>query len=165
MNSGDGDTDDAFSIVGHPQMRILIVEDSDRLSSLLCETLSDAGYASDRAATLAEARAFLGLDGGAPAAGYDAAIVDLGLPDGDGTTLIKALRAARRTLPVLVLTARHGLDDRVTALDSGSDDYLAKPFANAELLARLRALVRRPGLAVAPVLTVVTSPSIRPTEP
>jgi len=79
---------------------------------------------------------------------YDAAILDLGLPDGDGLNLLAELRAARNPLPVLVLTARDAIEDRVSGLDTGADDYLVKPFAMPELVARTKALLRRPGGAL-----------------
>ena len=84
---------------------------------------------------------------------YDAIVLDLGLPDGDGIDLLKSWRDRGETVPVLILTARDTLTDRVSGLDSGGDDYLAKPFAMEELLARLRALLRRPGAALGVVLT------------
>ena len=84
---------------------------------------------------------------------YDAIVLDLGLPDGDGIDLLKSWRDRGETVPVLILTARDTLTDRVSGLDSGDDDYLAKPFAMEELLARLRALLRRPGAALWVVLT------------
>ena len=85
-------------------------------------------------------------------AGYDLVLVDLGLPDGDGLDLVRAIRRKGDTVPILILTARDALGDRVTGLDAGADDYLVKPFANAELAARCRALLRRPGHRLAPIL-------------
>jgi DNA-binding response OmpR family regulator len=79
---------------------------------------------------------------------YDAAILDLGLPDGDGMDLLAELRSARNGVPILVLTARDAIEDRVSGLDAGADDYLIKPFATAELIARTKALLRRPGGAL-----------------
>ncbi len=80
-------------------------------------------------------------------------MLDLGLPDGDGLTLIKSLRARAVPVPILVMTARDGLDDRIAGLDLGADDYLVKPFATAELAARCRALLRRPGGVLGSILT------------
>jgi DNA-binding response OmpR family regulator len=107
-------------------MRLLLVEDNEELAQLLTQGLRAAGYETDRLTTAAEAGAAL------TTTRYAALVLDLGLPDEDG-------------LPVLVLTARGGLQDRVTGLRSGADDYLVKPFALEELVARLEALLRRPG--------------------
>ena len=85
---------------------------------------------------------------------YDLAIVDLGLPDSDGMDLLKALRRERQSIPILIVTARDGLKDRVAGLDAGADDYMVKPFSMEELIARVRALLRRPAIALADVLTV-----------
>jgi DNA-binding response OmpR family regulator len=79
---------------------------------------------------------------------YDAAILDLGLPDGDGLQLLAELRSARNGVPILVLTARDAIEDKVSGLDAGADDYLVKPFATVELIARTKALLRRPGGAL-----------------
>jgi DNA-binding response OmpR family regulator len=95
---------------------------------------------------VAEARAAL------PLIPYDAVILDLGLPDGDGLALLVGLRRNRSRVPVLVLTARDAVEARVTGLDAGADDYLVKPFATAELVARTKALLRRPGQALGTVL-------------
>lgn len=120
-------------------MRILLVEDNDRLAELVGGGLRSGGFAVDVFSTVADADAALAsID-------YDAAIMDLGLPDGDGLDLLKLARQRGQCLPVLVLTARDGVDDRVRGLNSGADDYLVKPFAMEELLARVRALLRRPG--------------------
>jgi DNA-binding response OmpR family regulator len=129
-------------------MRILLVEDNPRLGELVMAGLDGADFAADHFTTIADAEAALATTA------YDALVLDLGLPDGDGLTLIQTIRRAARTLPILVLTARDGLDDRVTGLDAGADDYLAKPFAIRELTARLRALLRRPGRMIGITLTV-----------
>lgn len=129
-------------------MRLLLIEDNDRLSEFLEKGLSDAGFAVDRAGTYAEAAASI------DASGFDAVILDLGLPDGDGLTLLKERRAAGNRTPVLILTARDGLSDRVSGLNAGADDYLAKPFAMEELVARVKALLRRPGAALGVQLTL-----------
>ncbi len=126
-------------------MRLLIVEDTARLAALLAEGLAKQGFASDRAATLAEA------DDALAVATYDAIILDLGLPDGDGLAWLKA-RTGESFPPVLALTARATMEERVLGLNAGADDYLAKPFATEEVAARLRALLRRPGPRAAPIL-------------
>jgi DNA-binding response OmpR family regulator len=118
-------------------MRILAIEDNRRLSAALKQSLTDAGYAVDVAGDGAEGEAF------AEAAPYDAIILDVLLPVKDGLAVCRALRARGVTTPVLMLTARDTIEDRVRGLDSGADDYLVKPFALNELLARLRALLRR----------------------
>ncbi|KAA9000558.1 two-component system response regulator PmrA [Affinibrenneria salicis] len=118
-------------------MKILIVEDDELLQSGLEKALQREGYSTDCAACAsnADAMAQVGI--------YSLIILDLGLPDMDGGALLKKWRAAGRETPVLVLTARDALDDRVAGLDAGADDYLIKPFALPELKARVRALIRR----------------------
>jgi DNA-binding response OmpR family regulator len=120
-------------------MRLLIVEDNEELAELLAKGLKTAGYEADRLSTIEEARAVLSTTF------YAALILDLGLPDGDGLELLRELRQRDNPIPVLVLTARGGLNDRVHGLRSGADDYLVKPFALEELVARLEAQLRRPG--------------------
>ncbi|HRF07036.1 MAG TPA: response regulator transcription factor [Xanthobacteraceae bacterium] len=120
-------------------MRLLIVEDNAELSTLLSDRLASAGYEADTAASLEEAR------GSLTAARYAAVILDLSLPDGDGSSIIRELRLRKDPVPVLVLTARGGVSDRVSGLRAGADDYLVKPFAFDELVARIEALLRRPG--------------------
>lgn len=117
-------------------MRLLVIEDQADLRGLLFAMLEDEGYAVDVAAD--------GLDGLAKAQiwAYDAIVLDLMLPKLDGWKLLDQLRETHRT-PVLILSARDSLDDRVHGLDLGADDYLAKPFERQELMARLRALIRR----------------------
>jgi DNA-binding response OmpR family regulator len=127
-------------------MRLLIVEDNQRLQELLATSLKRAGYGVDVAGTVAD---FLGSIAAAP---YDLVIVDLGLPDGDGLSGIRALREQGQSMPVLVITARGSIEDRVSGLDGGADDYLIKPFNHTEFLARVRALLRRPSELHAPVL-------------
>ena len=124
------------------RVRLLIVEDEPALAALLRGALEQGGFAIDTAATASDAEDHL------RAAQYDAAILDLGLPDGDGLTLLRRLRAAGNTLPVLILTARDAPEDRVRGLDTGADDYVVKPFHLAEILSRIRALLRRPNAAL-----------------
>jgi len=118
-------------------MRILIVEDEPNLGRQLKSTLEQTGYAVDLAADGEEGH-FLGAT-----ENYDAVILDLGLPEIDGLTVLDRWRKEGRTTPVLVLTARDSWSDKVAGLDAGADDYLAKPFQTQELIARLRALIRR----------------------
>lgn len=128
-------------------MRILLVEDNDRLADLVGQGLRAGGFAVDAFNCLGDADAAMAT------VPYDAAILDLGLPDGDGLDLLRTARQRGSSLPVLVLTARDGVDDRVRGLNVGADDYVVKPFAMAELLARVRALLRRPGNALGVRLT------------
>ncbi|ABA06163.1 two component transcriptional regulator, winged helix family [Nitrobacter winogradskyi Nb-255] len=120
-------------------MRVLIVEDSEELADLLAKGLRAAGYQIDLLTNLADAASALGTTR------YAALILDLGLPDGDGLSILRELRHRKDPLPILVLTARGGVEDRVSGLRSGADDYLVKPFSFDELVARLEALLRRPG--------------------
>jgi len=110
--------------------------------------LRDAAHAVDEAESLAQARPRIGIES------YDALVLDVNLPDGTGFELTREVRAAGNPVPILMLTARDAVEDRIEGLDSGADDYLVKPFALAELLARLRALGRRPVRALPTVLTV-----------
>jgi two-component system OmpR family response regulator len=118
-------------------MRALIVEDDDTIAEFIGRGLREAGFAVERAAD-GEAGLQLARDGV-----HDVAIVDVMLPKRDGLSLIQELRARGVTTPVLILSARHTVDDRVTGLEAGGDDYLVKPFAFTELLARVQALIRR----------------------
>ncbi len=127
-------------------MRILIVEDEDRLLELVSRSLERAGFTVDAVGTADEARAALAT------AAYDAMVLDLGLPDEDGMSMLKSLRAKKNMTPTLILTARDGVDDRVEGLNAGADDYLLKPFAIPELIARIKALLRRPSGALGIVL-------------
>jgi DNA-binding response OmpR family regulator len=120
-------------------MRLLIVEDNEELAELVAKGLKTAGFEADVLSTVEEARAVLATTF------YAAMILDLGLPDGDGLELLREIRQRDNPVPVLVLTARGGLTDRVQGLRSGADDYLVKPFALEELIARLGARLRRPG--------------------
>ena len=118
-------------------MRILIVEDEPTLARQLRQTLESSGYAVDSAHDGEEGQ-FLG-----ETESYDAVILDLGLPEVDGLTVLDRWRKAGHVMPGLVLTARDSWSDKVAGLDAGADDYLAKPFQSEELIARLRALIRR----------------------
>jgi two-component system, OmpR family, response regulator len=118
-------------------MRLLIVEDEPTLGAQLKNTLEGAGYAVDLA-TDGEDGHYLGQT-----ESYDAIVLDLGLPEIDGLTVLDRWRKEGKTFPVLVLTARDSWSDKVAGLDAGADDYLAKPFQTEELIARLRALIRR----------------------
>ena len=118
-------------------MKLLIVEDDALLQSGLAQALSAQGYAVDCASTAAESNAFL------RSGQYSLIVLDLGLPDRDGATLLRQWRRDGINVPVLILTARDALEDRVDGLDAGADDYLVKPFALVELQARVRALIRR----------------------
>jgi len=123
-------------------MRLLLVEDNARLASLIREGLDRQGFALDWCETVAGAEHALAINA------YDLMLLDLGLPDGEGLDLVRGLRRRQDTMPILVLTARGGLDDRVLGLDAGADDYLVKPFQIPELAARCRALLRRPGASL-----------------
>jgi two-component system OmpR family response regulator len=118
-------------------MRVLIVEDEPNLRNQLQATLEGAGYAVDTAGDGEEGH-YLGST-----EAYDAIVLDLGLPEVDGLTVLDRWRKEGKTTPVLVLTARDSWSDKVAGLDAGADDYVAKPFQSEELIARLRALIRR----------------------
>jgi DNA-binding response OmpR family regulator len=131
-------------------MRVLVVEDEGRMAALLRRGLEEDGYAVDVAATgpegLWQAREFA----------YDAIVLDVMLPGADGFAVCRELRASGRWSPILMLTARDGVDDRIRGLDAGADDYLTKPFSFGELAARVRALIRRGGVDRPTVLRVGT---------
>jgi DNA-binding response OmpR family regulator len=129
-------------------MRVLVVEDDPRIAGDVTETLTGAGYVVDRESDGEEAW-FKG-----DTEDYAAVILDLGLPRMDGLAILKKWRAAGRGFPILVLTARGTWSERVEGIDAGADDYLPKPFEMDELLARLRAVIRRSGGHSAPVLTI-----------
>lgn len=129
-------------------MRILVVEDDVRIAKDLAAALEAAGYIVDLASDGEDAW-FRG-----DTEDYAAAILDLGLPTMDGMSVLKRWRSNGRVLPVLVLTARGSWSERVEGIDAGADDYLAKPFAMEELLARLRAVLRRHGGHSAPTMTI-----------
>jgi DNA-binding response OmpR family regulator len=118
-------------------MRILVIEDDAKIASFIVKGLEQAGFAVDHAAD--------GEDGLllATSAPYDAAVIDLMLPGRDGLSVIAAMRREKIVTPVIILSAKRSVEDRVKGLETGSDDYLVKPFTFAELLARLQALIRR----------------------
>src|SRR3954453_5076781 len=129
-------------------MRILVVEDETRMAALLKRGLEEEGHTVDVATTGTEGLYY------ATEYDYDAVVLDGMLPELDGFEVCRQMRASRRWAPVLMLTARDAVSDRVRGLDAGADDYLVKPFAFAELAARLRALLRRGAAERPAVLTV-----------
>jgi two-component system, OmpR family, response regulator len=128
-------------------MRVLVVEDESLLSTQLARALSEAGYAVDCAAD-GEKADFL-----ARTEGYDAMVLDLGLPKIDGLTILRGWRNSGLTVPVLVLTARGSWHEKVRGIDEGADDYVSKPFRMEEVLARLRALIRRSSGQMQPAIS------------
>ncbi|MEG0335274.1 MAG: two-component system response regulator PmrA [Hafnia sp.] len=118
-------------------MKILIVEDDELIQQGLAKALANESYACDCAATAAQAKSLVQVGQ------YSLIILDLGLPDQDGASLLRQWRRSGVDIPVLILTARDAIEDRVGGLDAGADDYLVKPFALVELQARVRALIRR----------------------
>jgi DNA-binding response OmpR family regulator len=122
-------------------MRILVVEDNDLVADAIVRGMAMAGFAVDRAATAEAAAAALAAEH------FDLAILDIGLPGADGLSLLRRIRGSGATLPVMILTARDTLAMKVEALDLGADDFLMKPFEQAELAARCRALIRRSNLS------------------
>jgi DNA-binding response OmpR family regulator len=128
-------------------MRLLLVEDTPRLRELLIEAVHAVGWTIDAVGTVDEANAIIATTP------YDLLLIDLGLPDGDGLDLVRATRRAGVKTPILVLTARVAIDDRIAGLDAGADDYLTKPFNHGEFLARCRALLRRAPDTLTPTLT------------
>jgi heavy metal response regulator len=129
-------------------MRLLVVEDEQKLASFIEQGLTEEGYAVDVASDGA-----LGLNMALDHV-HDLVILDISLPHKDGLTVLKEMREARLSTPVLLLTVRANIEDKVLGLDSGADDYLTKPFAFQELVARVRALLRRRAEAAPPVLQV-----------
>lgn len=120
-------------------MRILIVEDEAELAVSISRLLRNVGYVADIAQSLSVARRFVEVTE------YDLLILDRRLPDGEGLSLISECRHRNPNLAILILTAKDDIEDRIEGLDLGGDDYMGKPFATGELVARIRALVRRPG--------------------
>lgn len=119
-------------------MKLLVVEDNARLSGVMSKLLRDAGMTADIVGTLVDARAALAMGG------YDLVLLDLALPDGNGLSLMQEMRARKDQTPILVATASGDVSERVRLLNAGADDYLVKPFNFDELLARIRAVLRRP---------------------
>ena len=118
-------------------MRVLVVEDDAKIASFITKGLEQAGFAVDHAAD-GEDGLFMATN-----ESYDAAVVDIMLPGRDGLSIIAAIRQAKLATPVIILSAKHSVEDRIRGLQTGSDDYLVKPFTFAELLARVQALIRR----------------------
>jgi heavy metal response regulator len=118
-------------------MRVLVIEDDAKIASFITKGLEQAGFAVDHAAD--------GEDGlfMATSEAYDAAVIDIMLPGRDGLSVIAAMRQAKLATPVIILSAKHSVEDRIQGLQTGGDDYLVKPFTFAELLARVQALIRR----------------------
>ena len=129
-------------------MRVLVVEDDRALGAVLVRGLAEEGYAVDLVATA------LDTEHAVDTVPYDVVVLDLGLPDGDGTDVCRRMRSAGNMTPVLMLTARDEIGDTVRGLDAGADDYLPKPFHFPELTARVRALLRRPPMAIGTVIEV-----------
>lgn len=128
-------------------MRVLLVEDDPMIGAAIRDALKDASYAADWVKNGQTALTTLGGQH------YDLVLLDLGLPGKDGLDVLTRIRAWDNPIPLLIITARDGLDDRLRGLDGGADDYVLKPFAMAELLARMRAVLRRKGGNAAPVLS------------
>jgi DNA-binding response OmpR family regulator len=119
-------------------VKVLVIEDTQKLGAAIHEAMSRSQFVCDLAPTIEEADALLSTTS------YDLILLDLSLPDGDGLDFLRKLRAARIHTPVIVLTARGGLNDRISGLDDGADDYLVKPFELSEMVSRCRAVLRRP---------------------
>ncbi|WP_036287401.1 response regulator transcription factor [Methylosinus sp. PW1] len=129
-------------------MRILLIEDERDMARLIASLVSHAGFIIDRASTLADALAALRVHA------YDLLLLDRRLPDGDGISLLSRARAMRPGIRVMMITALDALGDKISGLEAGADDYLTKPFQGEELIARIRACMRRPGGSVLPPIVV-----------
>ncbi|WGI25316.1 response regulator transcription factor [Halomonas alkaliantarctica] len=129
-------------------MKLLLLEDDDLLAESLAESLKDNGYLVDLAASLKAAKSLMATEH------YELAILDVGLPDGSGLDLLAQWRKQKRSTPILILTARDTWEDKVIGLETGADDYLTKPFHEAELMARLKALLRRQSGQLSQVITL-----------
>ena len=134
--------------VGRPDMRLLFAEDEKSLSRAVCAILKKNNYSVDAVFNGADALDYLATEN------YDGVILDVMMPKVDGFTVLKRMREAGNKTPVLMLTARSEIDDKVEGLDAGANDYLTKPFSSRELLARLRALTRGPAVAADNTLRV-----------
>jgi two-component system OmpR family response regulator len=132
-----------------PDMRILVAEDDPKIASFIVKGLKQSGYAVDHALNGTDALTQARMTS------YDAAVIDIMLPGMDGLTLVQSLRASGARLPILFLSARASVEDRVRGLQAGGDDYLTKPFAFSELLARVQALIRRSTQAAEPTRLAV----------
>lgn len=119
-------------------MKVLVVEDTLKLGAAIREAMTRAQFVCDLAPTIEEAQSLIATSA------FDLILLDLSLPDGDGLDFLRGLRAAKIHTPVIVLTARGGLNDRISGLDDGADDYLVKPFELSEMISRCRAVLRRP---------------------
>ncbi|WOD14060.1 response regulator transcription factor [Paraburkholderia kirstenboschensis] len=128
-------------------MRVLLVEDDPMIGGAIQGALKDASYAADWVKDGQTALTTMACQH------YDLVLLDLGLPGKDGLEVLASIRVKANPIPLLIITARDGLDDRLRGLDGGADDYVLKPFAMAELLARMRAVLRRKGGTAAPVLS------------
>ncbi|MEO7252900.1 MAG: response regulator [Casimicrobium sp.] len=128
-------------------MRVLLVEDDAMIGEAIQQSLHDAAYAADWVKNGQTALTTLSCQH------YDLVLLDLGLPGKDGLEVLANIRAKDNPVPILIITARDGLDDRIRGLDGGADDYLLKPFEMAELLARMRAVLRRKGGHAVPLLS------------
>ena len=135
-------------------MRVLIVEDDPKIASFVVQGFRQAGFTIDHASDGEEGLQFL------TTLSYDAAIVDIMLPSKDGLTMIEEMRARKIVVPVIILSAKRSVDDRVRGLEGGSDDYLTKPFAFSELLARVQALIRRASANTSQSIAHLTSHDI-----
>src|SRR6202166_2538999 len=128
-------------------MRVLLIEDDRMIGAAVQEALKDAAYAVDWVTDGQAAIAAVEVES------YDIALLDLGLPETDGRDVLRRFRGMGGQLPVIIVTARDGIDDRIDGLDLGADDYLVKPFEVRELLARMRAVLRREGSGASALLT------------
>jgi two-component system OmpR family response regulator len=128
-------------------MRVLLIEDDTMIGAAVEQALKDAAYAVD---WVTDGETAIDVAGNEA---YELALLDLGLPTSDGRDVLRRIRALARRLPVIIVTARDGVDDRIEGLDLGADDYLIKPFEIRELLARMRAVLRREGSGSSPLLS------------
>jgi two-component system OmpR family response regulator len=128
-------------------MRVLLVEDDRMIGAAVAQALRDAAYAVDWVTDGDAAMHAVGLES------YDLALLDLGMPAPDGLSVLRHFRRKQRQLPVIIVTARDAVNDRIGGLDLGADDYLTKPFDTGELLARMRAVLRRRGSGTSPILS------------